>query len=347
MNQMDSYNPSFFNQPSARQQFGSSPAHAQPAHGPPPPQFAQGIQPPHHPAFSNGGGGGFPLASSMGMGMGSAQASAGGVMMQPGAMQQQQSPRVPQSPFTTAPFSTPIQAPHQSQAHHFQSFNQNISPSRHVSPYAATPTKQQQFPSQQPPSLPDSSQSMAAPVSLPSHSAAPKPQQPQAQPAKPMAATPASPGQLQREREQVTLLLDINRELLQETLRLQEQGKGGMMGNQPAPGQDGNKEGDAPKQVASKEYIDCMRRLQANLSWLATFADRNTNPNKQVPPGPAIMTVPAAPQALSEMYTKLQALFPGWKGQLLKPGGAPGQGSPPRPGMPQQQQQSPQAPSQG
>ncbi|KAL1625011.1 hypothetical protein SLS54_003738 [Diplodia seriata] len=163
---------------------------------------------------------------------------------------------VPQSPFTTAPFSTPIQAPHQSQAHHFQSFNQNISPSRHVSPYAATPTKQQQFPSQQPPSLPDSSQSMAAPVSLPSHSAAPKPQQPQAQPAKPMAATPASPGQLQREREQVTLLLDINRELLQETLRLQEQGKGGMMGNQPAPGQDGNKEGDAPKQVASKEYIE-------------------------------------------------------------------------------------------
>lgn len=94
MNQMDSYNPSFFNQTSAHQQFGSSPAHAQPQHGPPPPQFAQGIQPPHHPPFSNGAAaapaGGFPLASSMGMG--SAQASAGGVMMQPAAMQQQ-SPR--------------------------------------------------------------------------------------------------------------------------------------------------------------------------------------------------------------------------------------------------------------
>lgn len=93
MNQMDSYNPSFFNQTSAHQQFGSSPAHAQPQHGPPP-QFAQGIQPPHHPPFSNGAAaapaGGFPLASSMGMG--SAQASAGGVMMQPAAMQQQ-SPR--------------------------------------------------------------------------------------------------------------------------------------------------------------------------------------------------------------------------------------------------------------
>ncbi|KAK7736504.1 hypothetical protein SLS62_011451, partial [Diatrype stigma] len=92
---------------------------------------------------------------------------------------------------------------------------------------------------------------MAAPVSLPSHAAQPKPQ-PQGQPQKPMAATPASPGQLQREKEQVTLLLEINRELLQEVLRLQEQGKGGMMNAQPAPGQDGNKEGDAAKKVASK-----------------------------------------------------------------------------------------------
>ncbi|EKG17770.1 hypothetical protein MPH_04985 [Macrophomina phaseolina MS6] len=332
---MDSYNSPFFNQTSAHQQFGTSPAHAQPQHGPPPPQFAQGIQPPHHPPFSNGAAavpaGGFPLASSMGMG--SAQASAGGVMMQPTNMHSQ-SPRVPQSPFSTASFSTPVQP---SPPSHFQQpFNKTHSPIRHVSPYAQTP-QQQNFPSQ---SLPDSSQAMAAPVSLPSHSAQPKPP-PQGTPAKPAAATPTSPGQLQREREQVTLLLDINRELLQETLRLQEQGKGGLMTN-PPPAQDG----DATKQVASKEYIDCMRRLQANLSYLASFADRIQNPNKPVPPGPAIMTVPAQPQSLNEMYTKLQTLFPGWKGQLLKPGGgAPGQGSPPRPNV--QQQQSPQPTSQG
>lgn len=86
-----------------------------------------------------------------------------------------------------------------------------------------------------------------------------------------------------------------------------------------------------------------MRRLQANLSYLASFADRHNNPNKPVPPGPAIMMVPAATQGLTDMYTKLQALFPGWKGQLLKPGGVPGQGSPPRPNIPQQQQ----SPSQG
>ncbi|KAF4300978.1 hypothetical protein GTA08_BOTSDO10675 [Botryosphaeria dothidea] len=341
MNQMDSYNPSFFNQTSAHQQFGSSPAHAQPQHGPPP-QFAQGIQPPHHPPFSNGAAaapaGGFPLASSMGMG--SAQASAGGVMMQPAAMQQQ-SPRVPQSPFTAANFSTHLQASPQQQ-HFQQSFNKTASPNRHVSPYAQTP-QQQHFQNQQSQSLPDSSQTMAAPVSLPSHSAQPKPQQ-QGTPAnKPGAGMPTSPGQLQREREQVTLLLDINRELLQETLRLQEQGKGGLMTN-PPPGQDG----DGTKQMASKEYIECLRRLQANLSYLATFADRVQNPNKPVPPGPAIMTIPAQPQALNEMYTKLQTLFPGWKGQLLKPGGAPGQGSPPRPNMQQQQQQqSPHPPSQG
>lgn len=168
------------------------------------------------------------------------------------------SPAVQQSPFTTASFSTPIAAPTQ-----FQHFNKTVSPPRHVSPYATTPQQQQQqhqqhhaFQNHHQQSLPDSSQSMAAPVSLPSHTATPPKPQPQAQATKPMATTPASPEQQQRERDQVTLLLDINRELLQEVLRLQEQGKGGMMSSQPTPGQDGNKEGDAAKKVASKEYIE-------------------------------------------------------------------------------------------
>lgn len=156
---------------------------------------------------------------------------------------------MPQSPFTAANFSTHLQASPQQQ-HFQQSFNKTASPNRHVSPYAQTP-QQQHFQNQQSQSLPDSSQTMAAPVSLPSHSAQPKPQQ-QGTPAnKPGAGMPTSPGQLQREREQVTLLLDINRELLQETLRLQEQGKGGLMTN-PPPGQDG----DGTKQMASKEYIE-------------------------------------------------------------------------------------------
>ena len=63
--------------------------------------------------------------------------------------------------------------------------------------------------------------------------------------------TPLSPGAQARERDRVTLLLDINRVLLQEVLKLQEQGKTG-----PLPGQNpdeaGSKEGE---HRASQEYI--------------------------------------------------------------------------------------------
>ena len=77
-----------------------------------------------------------------------------------------------------------------------------------------------------------------------------------------------------------------------------------------------------------------MRRLQANLSYLATTAERAHKPTHAIPPGPAIMSVPAAP-ALAELYTKLQGLFPGWKGQQLK--ASPG---PQRPNMQQNMQQN-------
>ena len=73
-----------------------------------------------------------------------------------------------------------------------------------------------------------------------------------------------------------------------------------------------------------------MRRLQANLSYLATTAERAHKPTHAIPPGPAIMSVPATPPALAELYTKLQGLFPGWKGQQLK--ASPG---PQRPNMQQ------------
>jgi hypothetical protein len=81
-----------------------------------------------------------------------------------------------------------------------------------------------------------------------------------------------------------------------------------------------------------------MRRLQANLSYLATTAERAHKPTHAIPPGPAIMSVPATPPALTELYTKLQGLFPGWKGQQLK--ASPG---PQRPNMQQNMQQTAQA----
>ncbi|OCK84517.1 hypothetical protein K432DRAFT_378543 [Lepidopterella palustris CBS 459.81] len=143
-----------------------------------------------------------------------------------------------------------------------------------------------------------------------------------------------------RDRERVAVLLDINSELLQEIVSLQAQGKAGHIGQMPPPKEEGKPEPDL--KPASKEYVDCMRRLQANLSYLATTAERAHKPSQVIPPGPAIMSVPSSYPALSDLYTKLQALFPGWRGQQLK--ASPG---PQRPNM-QQMQQNPQAqPSQG
>ncbi|KAF2088579.1 hypothetical protein K490DRAFT_39421 [Saccharata proteae CBS 121410] len=165
---------------------------------------------------------------------------------------------------------------------------------------------------------------MAAPANTPQPQQTPHPNKT----SHPMAK-PASPGAQNRERERVSLLLEINRELLQEILKLQEQGKGGVV-SQPAPNQDPQNPAEAKQ--ASKEYIDCMRRLQANLSWLATSAERSHKPNQVIPPGPAIMAAPQQPQVLMEMYNKLQTMFPGWKGQLPKTGQSPGrQPGPPNP----------------
>lgn len=65
-----------------------------------------------------------------------------------------------------------------------------------------------------------------------------------------------------------------------------------------------------------------MRRLQANLSYLVATSQKPHSPQLA---GPAIMSPPpsTAPPALTEMYTRLQALFPGWKGQLQQSKASP------------------------
>ena len=57
-----------------------------------------------------------------------------------------------------------------------------------------------------------------------------------------------------------------------------------------------------------------MRRLQANLAFLAQNAEKTHKPGQQIQPGPAIMSIPASPAELVKLYQKLQELFPGWKG---------------------------------
>lgn len=90
-----------------------------------------------------------------------------------------------------------------------------------------------------------------------------------------------------------------------------------------------------PKIVASKEYIEYMRRLQANLAYLASVADRHHKPGNAVPQFPAIMEAPNLPLAkevdaggkeeggdvkgsgndLKEIYKRLRELWPEYKGK--------------------------------
>ena len=66
-----------------------------------------------------------------------------------------------------------------------------------------------------------------------------------------------------------------------------------------------------------------MRRLQANLAFLAQNAEKHSKPNQNMMPGPAIMVAPASPDELVKLYSRLQSLFPGWKGASNKPSPGP------------------------
>jgi hypothetical protein len=137
--------------------------------------------------------------------------------------------------------------------------------------------------------------------------------------------TPAlSPQSQARERARVTVLLDINTMLLQEVVSLQAKGMAGSASSQTqqSPSSptttdpnalsnspvDGTKSGGG--KPASQEYADCMRRLQANLSYLATIADAKKKANGTLPLGPAIMIPPQHLQEVHDLYKKLNQLFP-------------------------------------
>ncbi|THC89437.1 hypothetical protein EYZ11_011110 [Aspergillus tanneri] len=130
------------------------------------------------------------------------------------------------------------------------------------------------------------------------------------------AAQPPSPAASARERARVSILLDINSMLLQEVVNLQSAGKAG-----GPPAQQGSQDNhhasdqiaDAtkgPVQKPSSEYFECMRRLQANLAYLATVADRAKKSGGVPPPNPGIMTPPPHMPAMNEIYNKLSELFP-------------------------------------
>ncbi|MCJ1473664.1 hypothetical protein MMC13_002315 [Lambiella insularis] len=160
---------------------------------------------------------------------------------------------------------------------------------------------------------------------------------------KPILQPPLSPASAKIETQRVTLLLDINRILLQEIVQLQATGRAGPPPTQRTPGQaspigpegeaDSKETGDTKDGginaggdgvtskgwVQSPEYILCMRRLQSNLAYLANIADRAHKPADQIPRHPVIMDAPVVPgsaiseesmQQLKSMYASLTELYP-------------------------------------
>lgn len=140
-----------------------------------------------------------------------------------------------------------------------------------------------------------------------------------------------SPQSAARERARVSVLLDINTHLLQEVVTLQAQGKAGVPSAQAQ--QSPTKESamsptsatdpshplnqspvDPAKPTGGKppspEYVECMRRLQANLSYLAAIADAKKKKEGTLPAGPAIMAPPPHLPEVTDLYKKLNALFP-------------------------------------
>jgi hypothetical protein len=114
----------------------------------------------------------------------------------------------------------------------------------------------------------------------------------------------------------VTVLLEINTALLQEVVSLQ--GKG-MAGSQPtqtpnsptsADPLNNSPTTDTKGKPPSQEYQDCMRRLQANLAYLASMADAKKKSAGTLPAGPAIMIPPPHLTSVHESYKKLNQLFP-------------------------------------
>lgn len=183
-------------------------------------------------------------------------------------------------------------------------------------------------------SSPQNGGGIAQPSQVPTHSQAPAVSQPL-----PSVQQPQSPESLEQDKSRVCVLLKINAYLLQEVVSLQGQGKAGGPPSslpQQSPTQEtgaaspasasdpsnplNNSPIDPTRPPGSKppspEYIECMRRLQANLSYLAAIADAKKKAAGTVPVAPAIMTPPPHFAAVRELYTQLNALFQG-AGQSL------------------------------
>ncbi|CAK4003220.1 Hypothetical predicted protein [Lecanosticta acicola] len=223
----------------------------------------------------------------------------------------------PQYHFPSAPYTHPVPAQAPSLAHQFVGQQQHhhdprpsASPQLHLSPHAGQPHQREQQPT------PPSKYPMAAPP-LP-HTPTSQPQSATSNNALASPQSPQSPGSQNREQQRINILFEINVTLLQEVNKLQAEGHGGAISPQQA--MQLRSEGK-PDKMASEEYIQCLRRVQANLSYLApkASADASGGAAKPRPAGPAHMTPPPHMPHLLPKYEQLKELFPGWQGFDQRP----------------------------
>ncbi|KAF4549049.1 Hypothetical protein D9617_24g017640 [Elsinoe fawcettii] len=180
-----------------------------------------------------------------------------------------------------------------------------------------------------PPSHTGSASPQKYPMAAPPLPASVRQQSPNSNTSQP--SSPQSAAHAAREKERVTLLLDINLELLQEMNKLQAEGKGGAPTPQLAAAQ--KAQGGSDK-LASDEYIQVFYRVSSNITYLYNQPDmqlldpRNAGqaPQKKGPPHPPqFMWAPPHMQSLNEKYAALRKLFPGWLGRYPPVGATDGQ----------------------
>ncbi|KAL2196850.1 hypothetical protein P885DRAFT_37257 [Corynascus similis CBS 632.67] len=155
-------------------------------------------------------------------------------------------------------------------------------------------------------------------------------------------STPQSPATESRDKERMAVLLEINQELLYESIQLVNS-RNELKKEQAAVEAGGVKNNDIDyaeeEKLANLDYNQCMRRLQANLTYMFALADRKGK--AQLPSSPAYLTPPplnlhlklrvppstpddpverpADPiadraerdQMLKSLYKKLHTLYPG------------------------------------
>ncbi|KAI1465886.1 uncharacterized protein F4812DRAFT_461573 [Daldinia caldariorum] len=153
------------------------------------------------------------------------------------------------------------------------------------------------------------------------------------------ASTPLSPGADSRDKERVGVILEINNELLLEAMQIQNTQRILKEERASANGTDGvtsePEKKPTEEDMLAQDYLQCMRRLQTNLTYLAALADKKGNVTAgpcpsylRAPPlntsiklrmmvGPDGSENQEAPDRgetakyIQELYKKLQALYPG------------------------------------